>query len=318
MNMQHIEYILTLAKERNFSKAAEQLFLTQSALSQYVRKLEQQLGITLFHRGSSAVTLTPEGELYVQALHKIKKDMLDFHRRISDLTDLRTGKLTIGTSAFYAAYLLPDIARKFTRLYPGVALELITDHTVNLKSALTSGKIDFCVDTGPFEKNMYSYETLFEETHYLAVSPTHPLSRQLKERALTVNDIKNETTRFWETAPVSLRECQNTNMIGLKPENNFFPCQAAIIREARYKPHLITSVETIETAFCWANAGIAIAIVPGSLIRHGGQSTHPDYYKLDSPHARQPVVIAAPNGRCLSAAAAKFTELLYASKARIR
>ena len=59
MNMQHIEYILTLAREKNFSKAAEQLFMTQSALSQYVRKKEQQLRITIFNRGNGPITSFP-------------------------------------------------------------------------------------------------------------------------------------------------------------------------------------------------------------------------------------------------------------------
>lgn len=318
MNMQHIEYILTLAKERNFSKAAEQLFLTQSALSQYVRKQEQQLGVTLFHRGNNAVTLTREGELYVQALQKIKTDMLTFHRQISDLSELRTGKLAIGTSSFYAAYLLPGIIRIFTCHYPGIALELSTAPLPDLKSRLASGKIDFCIETDCFEKKLYSCEPLFEETHYLAVSPAHPLSCRLKDRVLTVKDIQSQTPRFLNTAPVSLRECGDVALISMKPENSFFSRQASMIREAHYKPSLITSVDTIETAFRWADAGIAIALIPDSLILHSGFNSHPNYYRLDSRHASRPVMIATQNGQQLSAAAAKFIELLHSSKARIR
>lgn len=73
MNFQHFEYILILAEEKSFSKAADRLFMTQSALSQYVRKLEKQLNITLFDRKNGPVTPTPEGELYLEALKKQSK-----------------------------------------------------------------------------------------------------------------------------------------------------------------------------------------------------------------------------------------------------
>lgn len=310
MNMQHIEYILVLAREKSFSKAAEHLFMTQSALSQYVRKQEQQLGITLFNRGNGPITLTPEGELYVQTLQKIKMDMLDFHRQLADLTELRTGRLVIGTSSFRATNLLPRVIKDFTGYYPGIELEIITDNINRLKDGLMSGQIDFCIENDYFEKDIFHCETLFTETHYLAVPKEHPLNDILNGDVLTANDIGNETSRFFSASPVTLEQCKNTDMIGVKPGNSFYKCHADMFKEAGIKPQHITSVDNIETAFRWADMGIAIAIIPDSLILHGDFQNHPNYYKLDLIHATQEIVFAMRNGKYVSAATKKFLDVL--------
>lgn len=310
MNMSHIEYILVLAKEKNFSKAAEQLYMTQSALSQYVRKQEEQLGITLFNRGNGPITLTPEGELYVKALQHVKMDMLDFQRQLADLTELKTGKLVIGTSAFRATNLLPKAIKEFMEIYPGIELELITDNMNRLKSGLVSGKIDFCIENDSFDDNLFHCETLFTETHYLAVPKNHPLNDLFEETPLTSEDIGMETSAFFTSKPVSLKQCESYPMIGVKHGNSFYSCHSAILQEAGIKPRYTTSVDNIETAFRWVDTGIAIAIIPDSLILHGDFKTHPNYYKLDLIHSNQNIVFAMRPGRYMSAAAKKFLEIL--------
>ena len=311
MNMQHIDYVLTLAKERSFSKAAERLFMTQSALSQYIRKQEQQLGVTLFNRTNNPITLTPEGELYVQALQKVKMDMLDFERQLTDLTELRTGKLILGTSAFRATNLLPRVIKDFTSLYPGITLEIITENINHLKEGLASGEIDFCIETDYFEKDLFHCETIYTETHYLAVPKNHPLNQVLgEENALTAKDIGNESEHFFNANPVSLEQCGEEKMIGVKSGNSFYKCHSDMYHEAGIKPDFITSVDNIETAFRWVDIGIAISILPDSLILHGNFKEHPNYYKLDLLTANQNIVFAMRNGRYVSTATKKFFDIL--------
>lgn len=310
MNMQHIEYVLVLAREKSFSTAAKQLFMTQSALSQYIRKLEQQMNITLFNRGNGPITLTPEGELYVQALQKVKMDMLDFHRQLADLTELRTGKLIIGTSAFRATNLLPQIIKKFTGEYPGIQLEIITDNMNRLKSGLMSGEIDFCIENDYFEKDLFHCETLYTETHYLAIPKNHPLNDKFPGAALTAEDIGTETDQFFTAPPVELQPHDEMDIIGVQPGNSFYQCHIDILKEAGINPHRITSVANIETAFRWVDAGIAASLIPDSLILHGNFKEHPNYYKLNLIHANQDIVFAMRSGRYVSLATKKFLEVL--------
>lgn len=310
MNLQYINYILTLAEEKNFSKAAERLFMTQSALSQFVRKQEQQLGITLFNRKNGPVTLTAEGELYVEALISMKTAMMDFENQLSDLTNLRTGKLTIGTSPFRATNLFPQVIKEFTSKYSGIEFEIITDNVKKLTEKLDSGDIDFCIETDFFDKELFHCESLFTETHYLAVPKDHPLNEKLTADALTMNDIGNETNSFFNARPASLAQCTDTKMIGLKPNNSFYKIHRNIFREADFQPSNITLVENIETAFRWVVSGIAITLIPDSLIFHGDFRNHPNYYKLDLDSAHQDIVFAMRSGRYVSAAAKKFLDIL--------
>ncbi len=310
MNMQQIDYILVLAEERSFSKAADRLFMTQSALSQYVRKLEQQLGTPLLNRGNGPITLTPEGELYVEAMQRIKTNMLDFHQQLADLTELRTGRLVIGTCPFRATNLLPRVIKDFTTAFPGIDLEIVTGNMSELKDKLLSGDLDFCIENDSFEKDLFHCESLFTETHYLALPADHPLNDELGADPLTPEDIIEETMAFFQAKPANLDAFSETRIITVKPTNSFHKCHKDIFKEAEIKPQNTTLVDNIETAFRWADTGIAPAIIPDSLILHGNYKSHPNYYKLDLIHASQDIVFAMRNGRYVSVAAKKFLDML--------
>lgn len=310
MNMQQVEYILVLAEEKSFSKAAERLYMTQSALSQYVRKLEQQLGTPLLNRGSGPITLTPEGELYVQTMLRIKNDMLDFHKQLTDLTELRTGRLVVGTSPFCATNLLPRVIKDFTASFPGIDLKIEIGNMSQLKKKLLSGDLDFCIENDSFEKDLFHCESLFTETHYLAVPIHHPIHDKLAGTPLTSEDIIRETADFFKATPTTLDPFQEERIITVKPTNSFCKCHKSLFKEADIKPQNMTHVDNIETAFRWADTGIAPAIIPDSLILHGNYKSHPLYYKLDLVHASQDIVFAMRNGRYVSVAAKKFLDIL--------
>ena len=298
MNFQHFEYILILAEEKSFSKAADRLFMTQSALSQYVRKLEKQLNITLFDRKNGPVTPTPEGELYLEALKKTKQNMLDFTKQLSDLTGLRLGHLSIGTSSFRAANLFPTVIKEFQTRFPGIQLDIVTGNIKWIKEKLFSGEIDFVIENNHFE------------THYLALSKKHPLSETIKDFALDYNEIRDEQERLFLTPALPLSTCPDLPLIGVKPENSFYQCHKYIYTESGIQPNIVTTVDQIETAFRWCEAGIAAALIPDSLIHHGNFTNHPSYYKLNLLAASQEIVFAVRKGCHISAATKKFLEIL--------
>ncbi len=310
MHIQNPEYLMILAEEKSFSKAADRLFMTQSALSQYVRKLEQQMNVTLFHRGSGLITPTPEGELYLDALRKNQKNIQEFENQLADLTNLRIGHLTIGTSPFRAANLLPTVIKEFQSQYPGIHLDIITDNMKRIKDRLLSGEVDFAIENDYFEKDLFHCENLYTETHYLAMSEDFPIPETMKPSALAYADFAEESPRFFQTPPILLSSCPQLPLIDVKAENSFYPCHQNIFRESGIRPNIVTTVNDIETAFRWSEAGIAAALVPDSLILHGNFIRHPLYYKLDLQAASQEIVFAVRKARHLSAATKKFLEIL--------
>ena len=106
VNSQQIEYVLTLAEQRSFSKAAQKLYVSQPSLSQYIINLEKQIGTSLFDRSTSPVRLTTAGEAFVETARQIKALEDNFTNRISDLENLRTGSVRIGASSFRSSCML--------------------------------------------------------------------------------------------------------------------------------------------------------------------------------------------------------------------
>ena len=100
MTTQQIQCIITLAEEGSFSKAAKKLFVTQPSISQLIKNMETQLGAPLFDRSSSPIQLTPIGQAYYDAAKKILSTERELENRISDINNLKTGSLTIGTTPF--------------------------------------------------------------------------------------------------------------------------------------------------------------------------------------------------------------------------
>ena len=112
MTTQQIQCIITLAEEGSFSKAAKKLFVTQPSISQLIKNMETQLGAPLFDRSSSPIQLTPIGQAYYDAAKKILSTERELENRISDINNLKTGSLTIGTFSW-----LLYASKKFCRFF---------------------------------------------------------------------------------------------------------------------------------------------------------------------------------------------------------
>ena len=106
MTSQQIEYVLAVAEQRSFSKAAQKLYVTQPALSQYVMNIEKQLGVQLFDRSTSPIRLTQAGEAFVRSAEQIKVIEDNLMNELSDIAEIKSGSLKIGASTFRASCLL--------------------------------------------------------------------------------------------------------------------------------------------------------------------------------------------------------------------
>ena len=106
MTSQQIEYVLAVAEQRSFSKAAQKLYVTQPSLSQYVMNIEKQLGVQLFDRSTSPIRLTQAGEAFVRSAEQIKVIEDNLMNELSDIAEIKSGSLKIGASTFRASCLL--------------------------------------------------------------------------------------------------------------------------------------------------------------------------------------------------------------------
>lgn len=310
MTSQQIDYVLTLAEERSFSKAAARLYVTQPSLSQFIKNLENDLCAPLFDRSTSPIRLTPAGNVFIEAAQRIKLIEDELNHQLADLTNLKTGDLKIGTSPFRASCLLPKSIAEFHTKFPGVKIHILEEKASDLDKAVIDGCIDLHLGTGPFDENLFHNEELAEEQLYLAVPSACPINDSLKEYQVSANDIKMDTANLHRTPAVDVSLFRSEKFIIQKQGQKLYDIASEICRDASFEPDVILYSERIETTFSWTLAGIGLTVIPDFLIRFGNYSKHPVYYKLNHPKATRSLCIAYKKNRYLTRVSIEYIAVL--------
>src|SRR3984957_6703913 len=175
MELSQLEVFLAVARERRFSRAAEKLYRTQSAVSQTIRKLEDELGESLFDRSSREGVLTDAGQVLYEYAEKLLNLRHDAHESLAELRELQKGKLIIAANEFTALYLLPVLA-EFRRLHPMIKITVQRA----LGSRIPDDVLQHSAELGvlsykPEEPRLHSVVTYLDEL-VLVVPPKHPLA----------------------------------------------------------------------------------------------------------------------------------------------
>lgn len=170
MEFRQLKYLLTLADTGNMTRAAEQLYISQSALSHYLKCVEEELGVRLFDRSTNPMTLTYAGKCYMDSARKILMESDQLHRELRDITQHMSGKLTLGTSRDRASYMMPRILTGFSAQYPDIQFEVFTASGQKLFDALRSGRVDMVLlpNAGQGDSQGLCSEHIYSEELVLA------------------------------------------------------------------------------------------------------------------------------------------------------
>lgn len=315
MTTQQIQCIITLAEEGSFSKAAKKLFVTQPSISQLIKNMEMQLGALLFDRSSSPIQLTPIGQAYYDAAKKILSTERELENRISDINNLKTGSLTIGTTPFRGSCMLPKSFAAFSKKFPDVKLDVITDNVKELQNLLLSGEIDICIEATDFDTELFYTEDLATEHYYLAVSKENPFNETHKEQQLKTSDIFSDSSALYNNKEISLSDCLNESFIVLDTKNNDPDITVDLFQHMKQIPQINLRCYNIETMFHWVNSNLGMGIIPDTLIRFGNFENHPIYYKIKEPKGcfgitEKKIVVAYSKKHFLTQTAPIYIDLL--------
>ncbi len=141
MEMHQLEYVLAVAKHHNFTRAAEEIKISQSSLSQQIHKLEVELGINLFVRTTRSVQLTPAGAEFVTHAKRIMSEVNEARRCIQDHVSIIKGQLTIGALAVIGHYNIPNLLSSFQDNFPGIRINIIEKQCEDSLSMLQASKL---------------------------------------------------------------------------------------------------------------------------------------------------------------------------------
>ena len=187
MEVDQLRYFLRVAGRSNFTRAAEDLGISQPALSRSIQKLEEELGQPVFERKARSVSLTEAGVLLQSRAQQVLTIIEDTKAEITD--DGQSGRVRVGAIPTIAPYFLPNLLRQFSSEFPNSSLIVQENTTDSLLKSCTQGEIDLAILALPVPTKYLEVEELFEEELLLVLPPEHPLVEKLKIRLSDVEPL---------------------------------------------------------------------------------------------------------------------------------
>jgi DNA-binding transcriptional LysR family regulator len=180
---------IAVAENASFTRASQQLYVAQSAISRKIKLLEEELGEPIFKRVNKKIYVTPAGETLLRYARRIFLDMRNAKLEISEIAHLERGQLRVGAGMLACTYIIPPVLEKFKALHPRIDLEVITASTGTLLSKLNDNLIEIGVFTLPIKHADLQVVPLITEEMVVVTSPKHPvLSQRSKIKAEELQD----------------------------------------------------------------------------------------------------------------------------------
>ncbi|MBL8388936.1 MAG: hydrogen peroxide-inducible genes activator [Hydrogenophaga sp.] len=247
MTLTELKYIVAVARERHFGKAAEACFVSQPTLSVAIKKLEEELELKIFERNASEIAVTPLGEQIVRQAQTVLEQAASIKEIAKRGKDPLAGPLKLGVIYTIGPYILPSLVRQVIDRTPQMPLMLQENFTVKLLEQLRLGEIDCAILAEPFPDTNLAIAPLYDEPFMAAVPTSHPLA---KRKAITTDEIKNETMLLLGTG-----HCFRDHVLEVCPEFARFSSDTEGIR----KSFEGSSLETIKHMVA---AGMGVTLVP--------------------------------------------------------
>ena len=279
MTLTELKYIVAVARERHFGRAAEACFVSQPTLSVAIRKLEDELGVTIFERGGSEIGITPIGERLIAQAHKVLQESAAIKQIARMGHDPLAGPLRVGVIYTIGPYLLPRLIPVQIERTPQMPLILQENFTHKLVELLRQGEIDCAIMALPIPDTGLVTLPLYDEPFMVAMPANHPWAQR---KEIDAEDLKQENMLLLGTG-----HCFRDHVLGVCPElSRFFDATEGIQRTFEG-----SSLETIRHMVA---AGIGLTVMPVTSLVEGNsaESSLLRYVPFKAPIPDRRVVIA--------------------------
>ncbi len=247
MTLTELRYIVAVAREKHFGRAAEACFVSQPTLSVSIKKLEEELDVRIFERGTSEVSVTPLGEEIVRQAQAVIEQAQQIKEIAKRGKDPLAGALRLGVIYTIGPYLLPDLVKQAIARVPQMPLLLQENFTVKLLEMLRTGELDCAIMAEPFPDAGLASAPLYDEPFVVALPHHHPL---LERASISAEELKHETMLLLGTG-----HCFRDHVLEVCPEYAHFSSDAGGIR----KSFEGSSLETIKYMVA---SGVGVTVVP--------------------------------------------------------
>jgi DNA-binding transcriptional LysR family regulator len=251
MELRHLRTIVAVARHQSLTKAGDELFLTQSAVSQQIRRLEEELGVEVFHRTSRRVELTAEGRVILGYAQRVLAEVEGLHSELEEITGLLSGELRIGGVYPTGPYDLFAMLADFRAAHPGVAVHMVEDTQDDTLAALRADELEcaFIAHDPDTLGDEFAASLLWTDELVVALAVGHPLAAE--ERVSFDQLASEDLIAYRENSAIRRRLERKMADHGIAPRNAFICTEMAAVRAL-------------------ASRGLGLAVMPRSVAEQPG------------------------------------------------
>jgi LysR family transcriptional regulator, transcriptional activator of the cysJI operon len=292
MHIETLKVFCDIIESGSFSYAASQNFVTQSAVSQQVRSLEEKYDCRLIERGRAGVKPTPAGQILYAASKEIVRRFLELENRLREIGSVVAGSIRVGTVYSVGLHELPPYLTEFLRSYPAVNVHLEYLRSNKIYEDLIEGKVDLGVVAYPAKRSQIVSVPFRHDELVLTVPPDNPLAKHTK---------------------VNVGQLQGQKFVGYERDIPTRKASDRILREHGVKPNYALEFDNIETIKRAVEIGLGCAIVPRMTVENEVARGTLRMLEFQEGTFLRPLAIIYKRGRELSPAVRKFIEVLTTS-----
>lgn len=304
-----MNYVYEVYKERSFSKAAENLYISQPALSAMIKKVESKVGMPLFDRSTTPIQMTDCGKRYIKTAEKIMDLEDEFAYYVGNLHELKTGHLSVGGTYLFSSFIFPPIIAKFRETYPHVKVSLFEGHTPLLEQKLFAGELDIIIDNYLLDETIYEKKIFMEEHLLLAVPASFDSNKRATKYQLTVEDVRSDVHLQPEFPGVPLRKFKDEPFIVLRAHNDTRERVEAICSRAGVQLNISLKLNQLLTTYHLTEYGMGASFVSDTVVKSLPPNRDVVYYKVDDPEAVREVYLYYRKNKYLTRSMTEFMKM---------
>lgn len=252
MNFTNLEYFLVLAKELNFTRTANKLYISQQSLSAHIAKLEKYFNVSLFDR-TSPLKLTPAGRCLYDKAEEIFEIKSSLEKEMEKIKNNLSGEIFIGTTISRGPFLLPYVLKKYSSKFPNIKINILQqDSSIKLENSLLEGKVDLIIGFTPRNDNT-AFESIFlYPEEFVLIIPKIIVNKLFtKNLDFMIKNVSKDLSL--------IKDCPFIKMDSNKYAGIIFD---DIFSAQKINPNIYATVSNIETMISLCFAGLGIIIVP--------------------------------------------------------
>ena len=245
MNIRHIQYVLSILREGSITAASKKLFVSQPALSQTLKQIEQDLGAPIFDRTTDPISLTYAGQQYVDAALQVLDIDRNLRARIAETRKEQHGHLRLGISMQRGLQILPQVIPDYSRLYPYIRIELIEHGSATLEHMTAEGQCDLALITTNEKPNKLHYELIESEEVVLMAARSTELAH-----------------RFSDGEPIEITQAQNEKFVSMREGHSVRTIQDRLFERHHLAPTILMETTNMEAGKHVAARANAVMLLP--------------------------------------------------------